>query len=76
MQDYATTATVVSIHALLAESDDMRSFGGADCSVSIHALLAESDQVRYFLHMDNPVSIHALLAESDILYLLLAGGSC
>ncbi len=58
---------VISIHALLAESDLNASYGALDgASISIHALLAESD-----VHYDNynlhcvEISIHALLAESD-----------
>ena len=35
--------TVISIHALLAESDYVRSNGPNFSSISIHALLAESD---------------------------------
>ena len=38
------TMVDISIHALLAESDDMdNSFGGNNHYISIHALLAESD---------------------------------
>ena len=56
----------ISIHALLAESDD--TVGGKSyklLKISIHALLAESDR---FKHKASPrlyISIHALLAESD-----------
>ena len=57
----------ISIHALLAESDERaNSFPHAPPQISIHALLAESD-----IEVNNPVaaltsiSIHALLAESD-----------
>ena len=57
----------ISIHALLAESDNNinSSVNTAD-KISIHALLAESDdaeKVEKALH--NAISIHALLAESD-----------
>ena len=55
----------ISIHALLAESDE------SDCStydttgISIHALLAESDSPRTGRCQQSRISIHALLAESD-----------
>ena len=59
--------TLISIHALLAESDRMvKQCQALDISISIHALLAESDvwpgllARPFFL-----ISIHALLAESD-----------
>ena len=59
-------AKKISIHALLAESDEcLRAMRESDL-ISIHALLAESDSkadrrttIPYF------ISIHALLAESD-----------
>ena len=58
---------VISIHALLAESDYLDA--GKSCNVrriSIHALLAESDPniIGYSINF-HPISIHALLAESD-----------
>ena len=57
----------ISIHALLAESDNS-SYGALDgASISIHALLAESDSRRPFVGEELcQISIHALLAESDI----------
>ena len=36
-------ATLISIHALLAESDDLKEQEQPDVNISIHALLAESD---------------------------------
>ena len=36
---------MISIHALLAESDGVASGAGVPVSISIHALLAESDNV-------------------------------
>ena len=56
----------ISIHALLAESDDNNSAQVNACHISIHALLAESD--NKFIHRNicaHYISIHALLAESD-----------
>ena len=35
--------TIISIHALLAESDRFRTIHNAEIHISIHALLAESD---------------------------------
>ena len=59
---------LISIHALLAESDvlcnclyPMRAF------ISIHALLAESDCKICIYDEFIPISIHALLAESDVM---------
>ena len=37
---------IISIHALLAESDGMTEFIGALFDISIHALLAESDGIQ------------------------------
>ena len=59
--------SIISIHALLAESDQISRSGVKGSTISIHALLAESDRdlaewIAFF-----PISIHALLAESDIL---------
>ena len=56
----------ISIHALLAESDN-RTFKTrkAGCNISIHALLAESDLLCHMEPGFNDISIHALLAESD-----------
>ena len=55
----------ISIHALLAESDDIRPPNLPSISISIHALLAESDRARVLKRKAGPISIHALLAESD-----------
>ena len=56
----------ISIHALLAESDQYRKSGKQGTRISIHALLAESDlePVPDF-RLKILISIHALLAESD-----------
>ncbi len=60
---------VISIHALLAESDTIifcKLFHGL--VISIHALLAESDLSHAGRDGRGPnISIHALLAESDAL---------
>ena len=57
---------MISIHALLAESDNS-AYGALDgASISIHALLAESDGLNYFYIIKITISIHALLAESDL----------
>ena len=59
-------SSIISIHALLAESDFFPVINLLSRFISIHALLAESD-----IDVNNPVlavtsiSIHALLAESD-----------
>ena len=59
---------VISIHALLAESDHAKLTGALDYSISIHALLAESDPLWVVLvRRLYGISIHALLAESDCL---------
>ena len=62
-----TPPILISIHALLAESD--RGANGcisARNPISIHALLAESDPVpRRGTGAYHRISIHALLAESD-----------
>ena len=56
----------ISIHALLAESDQGDLFQCLNTEISIHALLAESDGAVLVLVCPPPViSIHALLAESD-----------
>ena len=56
---------LISIHALLAESDNEDRYGQQYWRISIHALLAESDHYdNYNLHCTE-ISIHALLAESD-----------
>ena len=56
----------ISIHALLAESDDNGNAVAVSDLISIHALLAESDGVHYDnYNLHCVISIHALLAESD-----------
>ena len=57
---------MISIHALLAESD-LRVLDGSKSSIeiSIHALLAESDTWQRGSRVTYVISIHALLAESD-----------
>ena len=59
---------VISIHALLAESDCLLlSTMIITLHISIHALLAESDQMYICAEiLEEIISIHALLAESDI----------
>ena len=68
---YPKTAALpfmISIHALLAESDLLAPQGGAPGPrISIHALLAESDLAEFFCVVYVLyISIHALLAESDL----------
>ena len=58
---------MISIHALLAESDGYRQAVTHCKEISIHALLAESDADERAHHQLAPISIHALLAESDVL---------
>ena len=57
----------ISIHALLAESDNIRgALPEIPYCISIHALLAESDTYqRQIDQKSRSISIHALLAESD-----------
>ena len=57
---------IISIHALLAESDALKPQEAFTARISIHALLAESDgdQLKRAAH-PRQISIHALLAESD-----------
>ena len=58
---------MISIHALLAESDvNTADQEARKRLISIHALLAESDPRGDSCYLDNLISIHALLAESDI----------
>ena len=60
---------LISIHALLAESDRVPLAESTAESISIHALLAESDLELLTERLCNSViSIHALLAESDFLH--------
>ena len=57
---------LISIHALLAESDVNDAINGCNPDfISIHALLAESDHLSQKLIPFVTISIHALLAESD-----------
>ena len=62
----------ISIHALLAESDDFGTAAAQAIKISIHALLAESDETAQTGPWQPCISIHALLAESDQVLL----GSC
>ena len=61
--------SIISIHALLAESDTSKPDTLAGLHrISIHALLAESDVTVDDLRGDTEnISIHALLAESDLM---------
>ena len=57
---------VISIHALLAESDGTAVYQQRYTTfISIHALLAESDTMTDNQRIRKCISIHALLAESD-----------
>ena len=57
---------MISIHALLAESDpELDPLANKTPFISIHALLAESDKQTEVHTMKKAISIHALLAESD-----------
>ena len=59
--------TLISIHALLAESDHYDNYNLHCVDISIHALLAESDPKTFQAARNRQrISIHALLAESDI----------
>ena len=59
----------ISIHALLAESDDgTASRITKQHFISIHALLAESDRRDSRQQPAGEISIHALLAESDTVF--------
>ena len=55
----------ISIHALLAESDQTVTKWASSAKISIHALLAESDLFFIVFDLFRNISIHALLAESD-----------
>ena len=57
--------TLISIHALLAESDTYPVRVNGRVYISIHALLAESDGAPVDRMPSSSISIHALLAESD-----------
>ena len=56
---------IISIHALLAESDHPIGILVRVVEISIHALLAESDPLTSRTKTVSAISIHALLAESD-----------
>ena len=56
---------MISIHALLAESDSIPLCSKPPKLISIHALLAESDDCMEPGQAGPSISIHALLAESD-----------
>ena len=56
---------LISIHALLAESDVTVLGIQHRVGISIHALLAESDRCKLGRNNREVISIHALLAESD-----------
>ena len=58
--------TLISIHALLAESDTSPKSVIYLLDISIHALLAESDHSGGPWQAECTISIHALLAESDV----------
>ena len=61
-------SSIISIHALLAESDGGFALAHLfQLSISIHALLAESDRNFAGNAAAIGISIHALLAESDLL---------
>ena len=61
------TGQIISIHALLAESDTSPKSVIYLLDISIHALLAESDtDIRPPNLSSISISIHALLAESDL----------
>ena len=63
----------ISIHALLAESDNTRIIILDEYQkISIHALLAESDGGGVLFRAPGHISIHALLAESDVPLLSLS----
>ena len=66
LTDEVNSNNVISIHALLAESDAHHIIPLEESTISIHALLAESDiDKRCEFGRHNRISIHALLAESD-----------
>ena len=61
----ACARLLISIHALLAESDGCGQYCIHARAISIHALLAESDPEKSESLTTYFISIHALLAESD-----------
>ena len=66
--DARELSSIISIHALLAESDLFHQVIQRRGVISIHALLAESDIVIPDAGISEMISIHALLAESDALH--------
>ena len=67
ISDEVNANNVISIHALLAESDGHPSSVKSLIIISIHALLAESDRNGHpDTRQRDAISIHALLAESDL----------
>ena len=66
---------VISIHALLAESDVPQYQILDEISISIHALLAESDRFQAADISARRISIHALLAESDASHFMPNNGT-
>ena len=65
-QSSSYSAYLISIHALLAESDHRgQNPAPPTGTISIHALLAESDMMFFNYAHSGCISIHALLAESD-----------
>ena len=66
MQRPGLQQVLISIHALLAESDSASwKLLAMHTLISIHALLAESDSTELTFPGFGIISIHALLAESD-----------
>ena len=69
MGNYWIEAQLISIHALLTESDAIHLPRGkplAAGNISIHALLTESDSEFPIRGDFVEISIHALLTESDV----------
>ena len=61
-----TSSTVISIHALLAESDSENPMIGIDKIPFLSTLsLRRATQVKQTCRVETSISIHALLAESD-----------
>ena len=54
------TVIEISIHALLAESDQTKAFKVAALRISIHALLAESDQFKYVVQCRKVIFLSTL----------------
>ena len=73
LKSESLTTYLISIHALLAESDSARPGTRQRGAISIHALLAESDVKFSVSGSVISISIHALLAESDRLWACLVG---